>query len=185
MGSRGKPIFIGLIIAATIAGGLYYFLRPEPVKEETQPESTVSSRMAFSGTNMTESQDGQKIWDLTAQVMEVDTKTTWVYMTGLKGTIFRTDGTQIEVTAPNAVVDPKDKNIELSGGIRMKATDGTSFSADQGRYAGKERKIFASGSIKVIREDAVLTARELETDDQFELIVVRGNARIVKGGPVQ
>lgn len=181
MGSKSKAIFIALVIAAIVAGGFYYFLRPESL-EDVKTESVVT-RMAFSGSNMTETQDGKKVWDLAARVMEVDTKTQWVYMTDLKGMLFRPDGSQIAVTAAEAVVDPKKRNIELSGGITMKATDGTFFSADRGRYVAGERRIYASGSIKVIREDTVMTAKEMETDDQFDLIVVKGNARIVKGGP--
>ena len=46
----------------------------------------------------------------------------------------------------------------------------------------KDRRIFASGAIRATKEDYVLTANELETDDQFEVITVKGNARIVKGG---
>ena len=141
--------------------------------------------MAFSGSNMTEMQDGRKVWDLSARVMEVDTKTQKVYMTDLKGMLFRLDGTQIEITASQAVADPKTRNLELSGGIKMKGSEGTSFSADQGRYVAGERKIYASGSIQVIREDTIMTAKEMETDDRFDLIVVKGNARIIKGGPVR
>ena len=67
----------------------------------------------------------------------------------------------------------------------MKASDGPTFQAEQGHYVAKDRKIFASGSVRATREDYVLTANELETDDKFAVIVVKGKARIVKGGPVQ
>ena len=183
MGSKSKAIGLGLLIAAIVAGGFYYFLRPETL-EEVKPESVVS-RMAFSGSNMTEMQDGRKVWDLSARVMEVDTKTQWVYMTDLKGKLFRLDGTQIDVRGAQAVVDPKTRNIEISGGLTMKANDGTSFSADQGRYVADERKIYASGSVKAVKDDMVMTAAEFEADDRFDLMVIKGNARIVKGGPVQ
>ena len=181
MGSKSKAIGLGLLIAAIVAGGFYYFLRPETL-EEVKTENVVT-RMAFSGSNMTETQDGRKVWDLAARVMEVDTKTQKVYMTDLKGTLFRLDGTQIAVTASQAVVDPKARDIELSGGIQMKGSEGTSFSADQGRYVAGERRIYASGSLTLTREDTIMTAKEMETDDRFDLIVVKGNARIVKGGP--
>jgi LPS export ABC transporter protein LptC len=179
---RAKPIFFGLLIAAMMAGGLYYFLREEPI-DETKQESVVT-RMAFTGSHLTEMQDGKPIWDLTARVMEVDAKTKQVYLTELKGTIYRTDGTPIEVIAQNAVADPATRNIEMSGGIELKASDGT-FHADQGRYLAKDRRIFASGSIRATKEDYILTANELETDDQFDQIVIRGNARIVKGGSTE
>ena len=180
---KNKSWLYGLLIAAIIAGGLYYFLREEPL-EDTKKESVVS-RMAFTGSHLTELQDGQKIWDLTARVMEVDPKTSWVYMTDLTGVLYRTDGTKIDVTAKNAVVDPKTRNVELSGGLEMKASDGTAFSADKGNYVAKDRKIFASGSIRATKDDFVLTADELETDDKFDVLVVKGKARIVKGGPTQ
>ena len=173
----------GLCIAAVIAGGLYYFLREEPLTDTRQ--EAVTTRMAFSGSKLTEDQDGKRIWELTARVMEVDPKTRWVYLTDLDGVLFRADGTHIIVTAKNAVVDPQTRNLEMSGSINMKASDGPTFTAEKGRYVAKDRKIFATGSIRATKDDYVLTANELETDDKFDKIVVKGKARIVKGGPVQ
>ena len=183
MGSKAKTIVIVLIFAAILAGGLYYFLRPESLEEKKQ--ESVVSRMTFTGSHLTEMQDGKTIWDLTARAMEVDTKTQWVYMTDMQGVIYRADGTKIDVTGKNAVVDPKTRNIELTGGLDMKASDGPTFKADKGNYVAKDRKIFASGSVRATKEDYVLTANELETDDKFDVIVVKGKARIVKGGPIQ
>ena len=174
---------MGCCIAAVIAGGLYYFLREEPLTDTRQ--EAVTTRMAFSGSKLTEDQDGKRIWELTARVMEVDPKTRWVYLTDLEGVLFRADGTQITVTAKNAVVDPQTRNLEMSGSINMKASDGPTFTAEKGRYVAKDRKIFATGSIRATKDDYVLTANELETDDKFDKIVVKGKARIVKGGPVQ
>jgi LPS export ABC transporter protein LptC len=181
--SKIKILLYGLVIAAIIAGGLYYFLREEALDDTTK--DSVVSRMAFSGSNLTETQDGKKIWDLTARVMEVDPKTQWVYMTDLQGVLYRKDGTEIAVSGKNAVVDPKTRNVELTGDIAMKASDGPTFHADKARYVAKDRKIFATGSIRATKDDYILTANELETDDQFDTIVVKGNARIVKGGPTQ
>ena len=183
MASKIKMLLYGIVIAGIIAGGLYYFVREEPL-EDTKKESVVS-RMAFTGSNLKESQDGKTIWDLTARVMEVDPKTQWVYMTDLQGVIYREDGTKIDVTGKNAIVDPKTRNVEMSGGIAMKASDGPTFQADQGKFVAKDRKIFAFGSVRATKDDYILTANELETDDKFDILVVKGNARIVKGGPTQ
>ena len=171
----------GVLIAAIVAGGLYYFFRDESL-DETRQESVVT-RMAFSGSQLTEDQDGKRIWELTARVMEVDPKTRLVYMTDLIGVIFRADGSRIDVTAKNAVVDPQTRTVEIEGSLVMKASDGPTFTADKGRYVAVDRKIFASGSIRASKDDYVLTANEMETDDQFDTITVQGNARIVKGGP--
>ena len=180
---NAKAWLYGLLIAAIVAGGLYYFLREEPL-DDTRQENVVT-RMAFSGSKLTEDQDGKRIWELTARVMEVDPKTRWVYLTDLDGVLFRADGTNITVNGKNAVVDPQTRNLEMSGAINMKASDGPTFTAEKGRYVAKDRKIFATGSIRATKEDYVLTANELETDDKFDKIVVKGKARIVKGGPVQ
>ena len=180
---NAKAWLYGLLIAAIVAGGLYYFLREEPLTDTRQ--EAVTTRMAFSGSKLTEDQDGKRIWELTARVMEVDPKTRWVYLTDLDGVLFRADGTRIVVTAKNAVVDPQTRNLEMSGSINMKASDGPTFTAEKGRYIAKDRKIFATGSIRATKDDYVLTANELETDDKFDKIVVKGKARIVKGGPVQ
>ena len=108
MKSNPKAWLFGLCIAAVIAGGLYYFLREEPLTDTRQ--EAVTTRMAFSGSKLTEDQDGKRIWELTARVMEVDPKTRWVYLTDLDGVLFRADGTHITVTAKNAVVDPQTRD---------------------------------------------------------------------------
>ena len=176
-------LIYGLLIVLILCGGLYYFLREESLEDSAQ--DSVVTRMAFNGTSMVEEQDGRKLWELTARVMEVDSKTRWVYLTDMSGVIHREDGSKIDFTAKNGVVDPKTKDIEMTGRIDMKASDGATFSADKGRYVAKDHKIFASGSIHATKDDAVLTANELETDDRFEHIIVKGNAHVVKGGPVQ
>ena len=171
------------VIVAVVAGGFYYFLREETL-EDVRTESIVT-RMSFAGSKLTEDQDGKRIWELSARVMEVDPKTKLIYMTDMTGVVFRTDGASVAITARNAVADPQTRNIELTGTIEMKASDGTRFSAEKGRYVAKDRKIFATGTIRASKDDYLLTANEMETDDQFNLIVVKGNARIVKGGPMQ
>jgi LPS export ABC transporter protein LptC len=181
---KNKAWIYWVIVAAFLAGVLYYYLREEPVKESTS-QSSVLTRMTFSGSQLREEQDGKPLWELTAPVIEVDSTTTWIYMTDLKGKLYRPDGTKIDVTAKNAVINPRARDIELSGGLRMVAEDGTSLTADKGRYDGKEHKIYASGSIRATQADIVMTADELETDDKFDTLVVRKNARIVKGGPMQ
>ena len=173
----------GLIITLIICGGLYYFLKEESL-EDTKQESVVS-RMAFSGTSMVEEQDGKKLWELSARVMEVDSKTHWVYMTDMVGILHRDDGTKVDFTAQNGVVNPKTRDIEMTGRIDMKASDGATFFADKGRYVAKDHKIFASGSVRATKDDMVLTANEMETDDKFEHIIIKGNAHVVKGGPAQ
>lgn len=181
---KNKAWIYWTIVAAILAGILYYFLREEPVTEK-KAEPAVSSRMAFTGSQIKEEKDGKLVWELTAPLIEVDSKTTWVYMTDLKGTLYRPDGRKIDVTAKNAVVKPRSREIEFSGGLRMVAEDGTSLTADKGQYDSQERRIFASGAIRATQADTVLTAEELEADDRFDTIVVRKNARIVKGGPLQ
>jgi LPS export ABC transporter protein LptC len=176
-------ILYSLLIAAILVGGLHYFVREEPLEDKKQ--ESIVTRMAFSGSNMSEDIDGKRVWELTARVIEVDPKTRLVYMTDLKGTLYRTDGSKIGLTAKTAVIDPKTRNIEMDDGLAMKTDDGAALKADKGRYQAQERKIYASGSVRATQDDTVLTANELETDDKFAMILAKGNARIVKGGPQQ
>ena len=183
MTNRTTRLAIIAFTVLLVIGGLYYFLRDEPLDE--RKTSSIVTRMAFTGSSLTEDVDGKRVWEMTARIIEVDQKTRWVYLTDLQGVFYRDDGTKIEVTAKEAVVDPQTKNMEMSGGMFMKASDGPTFKADKGRYAAKEKRIYASGNVRATRDDAVLTANEFEADDKFEVIKVKGNARVIKGGSVQ
>ncbi|HMM20933.1 MAG TPA: LPS export ABC transporter periplasmic protein LptC [Selenomonadales bacterium] len=166
-----------------LAGGLYYFLReealaPPPGKE---PQSAPAN-IQFSGSSIIEQDNGKKLWELSAETLLVDPKGEKVQLINFKGTLYRENGTRIEVIARQANFDTKTKNITMEGDIKATSSDGAVFTAPLARWEAKDRMFYGTGGITLTREDTVLTGEQIETDADMEKTKVQGNARVVKGG---
>lgn len=167
-----------------MAGGLYYFLReeapaPPPVKETN---SAPAADIQFSGSSIVEQDNGKKLWELSAETMQVEPKTQIVHLLNFKGTLYRENGAKIDVVARKADFDPKTRNITMEGDIKATSSDGTVFTAPLARWEAKDKMFYGNGGITLTREDTVLTGDQIETDADMEKTKVRGNARVVKGG---
>lgn len=171
--------------ALFLAGGLYYFLKEEPVAppapaavEEVEQVSTLS----YVGNSITEQKDGKPLWKLDAETIEVDVKTNNTTMKNIKGIFYQASGGEIDITAPEAVMDSKTKDIVMTGKVHAVASDGATFTAQQVRWAGQQERFYGSGAVVLTKDDSVMTGDNIESDGNMEKIKVYGNAKVVTGG---
>jgi LPS export ABC transporter protein LptC len=176
-----------LVVVATLlllAWGLYYFLREEPPAPPMQVKETGSdpaANVSFVGSSIVEEQNGKRLWELAAGQIEIDPATKLVHFQDLKGIFYQDNGGKMTLTAHEAVMDPKTRDITLQGDIRAAASDGATFSAPQARWAGTDRRFFGSGGITMTRDDTVITGETIETDANIDKVKVQGQARVLKG----
>ena len=169
-----------------IAGGLYYFNKDEPPSPPPQPAGAdPAANVVFSGSTIVEQQDGKKQWELTAGTVQVNPATKKIELFDFKGTLYRQDGSKVDLTGRRAEMDTKTKNIMMQGDVKAVASDGAAFTAAEARWASQERRLYGSGGIRLTREDAVITGDRIESDDKLAKVKVTGNARAVKGGTPQ
>lgn len=170
-----------------IAFGLYYFNKhetpPPPRVEEAKADP--AANITFSGSSIVQNENGKRQWEITAESVLVQPGSDKVNLVNFKGTLYRADGSKIDLVGRQAEMDTKTRDIEMSGDILATASDGATFTAAQARWASKERRFYGSGGIKLTREDTVVTGNQIEGDEQLEKVKVLGNARVVKGGSSQ
>lgn len=172
-----------------IAGGLYYFNReelpPPPPTQETKA-ADVSATITFTGSSIVEQQDGKKQWEINADTVQMDPGTNRARLINFKAILYRTDGSQIDLTGRQAELDTKTRDILMSGDIKaVSSSDGAVFTAPNARWAAKERRFYGSDGITLTREDTIVTGDRIEGDEQLEKVKVMGNARVLKGGTPQ
>lgn len=167
-----------------LAGGLYYFLKDEPLPpirtEEAKP--TPTANMTFVGTTIIEEKDGKPSLELSAEAVEVDAATKRVRLINIKGVLYRDDGSKINITGLQAEFDPQTKEVLMDGDVKAVAEDGAVFTAAQARWVGQARQLFGSGGVTLTRGDTTVSGNQIETDPGMEKVKVTGNARIIKGG---
>ena len=171
-------------VALFLAGCLYYFLKDEPFtsKEPTESATSEPSTMSYVGNNIVEEKDGKRLWELSAETIEVDTNTKNMKFKNMKGIFYQTNGGKIDITAPEAVVDSKTKDIVMAGKVHAIATDSTAFTAQEIRWSSKEQRFCGTGDILLTKDDTVMTGDRIEGDGNMSKIKVSGHANIVKGG---
>ena len=182
---------MSLIIAFTVvilAGGLYYFLREEPPAPPKPAKTTAVDQngdMSFSGSSLTEDQGGKRLWELSAGKITVNQKTKIVRFYDVKGIFYQENGTKVDLTAQEGVMDPATKTINLEGNVRAVSSAGAVFTAPKTSWDGVQHRFFGSGGITFTREDVVITGDAIESDGSLEKIKVQGQARALKGGMAQ
>jgi len=167
-----------------IAGGLYYFNKeetPPPPQTQTEQDSAAAS-VTFAGSTIVEQQNGKKQWELTAETIQVNPGTKKAQLFNFKATLYRQDGSKIDLVGRQAEYDTKTKDIDMSGDVKATSSDGAVFTAAKSRWSNGERRFYGSGGITLTREDAVVTGERIESDEHLEKVKVSGNARVLKGG---
>lgn len=171
-----------------IAGGLYYFNReePPPPPPAQEAKADTGANITFSGSTIVEQENGKKLWEMTAETMQVNNATNKVQLGNFKGTMYRKDGSKLDIVARQAEIDTKTKDIAMEGDIKAtSSSDGAVFMAAKANWAGKDRKLFGSGGITLTRGDTVATGDAIEGEELLERVKIKGNARIIKGGNPQ
>ena len=175
---KGILIVTGLCL---ITGFIYfiYTVSPESSEKGTLPDSKL---VEFKGADLEESKDGKLSWRLTADKILVNQDTKVFYLTNIKATLENDAGKEIVVTAEKGTADLQNKIIALRGDIQAKTNDGAILQSEIMDYTISSQQLTGSGNIKITKGDTVLTGDVLTSDVGLELITLKGNTKMVKGG---
>jgi LPS export ABC transporter protein LptC len=168
-----------------LIGSLYYFLREEALAPDvsrsiSQPKQEIS----FEKTAMVEEKNGKRLWELSAEAVNMDSKANKVYLTNVKGIFYSENGGSVNIIARKGVADTLTKEIFLEGEVTAVTNEGATFTAPNARWSGELRLFHANGGVKLTRGDTVMTGDTLDSDVDLEKVKIRGNAKVVRGGGV-
>lgn len=185
-----KNLYLGIACAVLIiAGGLYYFFTGGTASDSSaSPQAgspKAASNLTFSGSTIVEEQDGKKLWELSADIIEADPNGKTVYLTNLKGEFYQEKGGKIDIVAKQATLDSKTHQITMLGDIKATSSDGVVFMAPEARWSNDPKSFTGVGGVTLIRGDTIISGDKLETDDKMEKVKVYGNAKVVSGGKNQ
>lgn len=168
-------------LIALLGGGMYYFLRAEPLPASQAPAASSPAQVAmtFADNKITEQADGKVVWELTAEAMAVDSVTQNVSMHKVQGTFYSDKGTTMTISSQEGSLDSKSRNVLLTGDVHAVASDGGDFTAPAALWQGQTKLFLGTGGVRVVKDTAVLTGDQLEGDSVLNKIKVSGHAHIV------
>lgn len=173
----------GLLIAGGVIGWL--FSSKVPVVD-IEGKNGVKVRVNASMTNsvIEREKDGVKLWSFTVAELEQDRKANKAYLKGIKGKVFRKDGTYIDITAESgeATLNKKDNNFSVSGKVLAVASDGGKLEADRVDYVEKSQFIKATGHVHLVKDENQAWGDVAETTAALEKFKLKGHAKVEKGG---
>lgn len=173
-------ISLAAVLAAGVLIGLWWDGRqPAPPAAEpapppaAQPASPApgaggaqeSPFLQIEGTNLSGAdQQGRRVWDLKARTLEVDRSRRRLIMTAVTGQFYAEGKPQLAFRAPSAVLDVVTRDVELTGGVTVRAADGRTLRASRLRYAAGPGTLTASGDVRLDQPGVSIRADELRTD---------------------
>jgi LPS export ABC transporter protein LptC len=176
---------LSLLIATAIliASGAYYFFRdvpvpPPAVTPTVQETQSSDSAIQFLGSALSQSKDGKVLWELNAEQIAADAERKFVNLTNIQAHIYQNgDQGKIQLTAPQGQVDTTSSIITMQGGMKAVSDKGAEFAGNLVKWFTKEQKFIGEGNILYRQKDITVTGDKIESDQDFKIIRVHGNAR--------
>ena len=129
-----------------------------------------SAQISFSGTDIREEKNGQIIWSLSADTIDVDPTTQEIHLKNLKGT-FHHNGVTTSIVAPEAHMTKDHTNLDMTGGIHATNTEG----ADN-----RTKQLSSVGAFSYTGKNITITGDRLVADTGLQKISVEGHAKLAK-----
>ena len=150
---KNKISIIAAVVVIAFAVMLYVFMHPQKTED---PMVSPDKLVEFEGTELEEKKEGQLVWKLTADKIQIDPDTQIMYFTNPKALVIAEDGTQMTITSDKGVVD------------RV--------------YYNMDTRMIKGGKVVMDRNDKTsLKADAFETDSSLTNVKLTGHAQVTKG----
>lgn len=175
---KKQKFLVGILVAGFIA--LIYWAVvtvPHPQPETPQEQPTT---MSYDGNTISEEQGGRKIWDLTAEHIDVDINTQDASMENIEGHFYQEDGRTVTIHADKGNYAHDSRDITLEGNIDVTTSDGAELSSDQLKWTAAESMLSAIGNAKASKDDMSATGDQFDSINGFADYSITGNAYVAK-----
>ena len=180
MDKKMKVLLVVLLVA--LAGLVAWVVTSIPAPSTKQVQTSDSKVMTYDGNTISEEKDGRKIWELTADHIEVDADTQNVKLEKVVGHFYMQDGRIVGIEADNGSYDNATKDISVTGSVVVNNSDGAQLVSDELKWTSKEEMLAAIGNATVSKDDMRANGNRIESTDGFNKIKIIGKAHLVTGG---
>ncbi len=170
-----------VVIAAGIIGWLY-FGGDKPVNVDAGKGVTVKTNAAMKNSVLKREENGRVLWEFTVEEVENDNQKKTAILKGIKGKVYRTDGSYIDVSADSGTAQLAGNDFSAIGHVKAVLNTGGTLDADRINWNQKTEKIVGIGHIKITKDGYVATADRAETTSAFTELKLKGHAKVQKGG---
>lgn len=175
-----KKYKIAILAVGVLVAFFYWLLSDSAViplaADDSRPNAIIR------GNTLMEEKDGKKNWVLYVEEIEIDSETNENILRGVKGTLYRENGTSIEVVAQTGCFNTESKKIILTGNVVATYLEGWVLKCDEVRWEPDKSTIFAKGKVHFVKGDLQVFGDEVETDRELDKVKITGNGIVKRGG---
>lgn len=176
---KNKISIIAVIAVIGFAVMLYSFMHPQKTED---PMVSPDKLVEFEGTELEEKKDGQLVWRLTADKIQIDPDTQIMYFTNPKALVVAEDGTQMTITSDKGIVDRQKRTIKIKPPVKAETDKGDTLQTDGSVYYNMDTRMIKGGKVVMDRHDKTsLKADAFETDSSLTKVTLTGHAQVTKG----
>lgn len=169
-------VIAGAIIAWLMLGG------SAPVNVNLGNGVNAQLNASLKNSVLHREKDGKKLWEFTVEEVVNDKQQNMAYLKGIKGKIYRSDGSFIDISADKGLAQIGMDDFALEGSVKAVLNTGGELYADKISWKQKEDSITGEGHVKMIKDEWTATADAAATTSAFQKIKLKGNAKVEKGG---
>ncbi|MCQ2381450.1 MAG: LPS export ABC transporter periplasmic protein LptC [Acidaminococcaceae bacterium] len=132
-------------------------------------------------TEVRREQNGQLLWNFKVDEVINDQTVSKTFLKGIKGKIFRNDGTYFDIIADIGEMETDGYEFRLKKNVIAEHSQGVGrISADEIIWNKKTEIIMAAGNVQMWKDDWYAQGNNAETTSAFKKILLKGNAKVVK-----
>lgn len=180
---KNKKVILSVLAGLVVAGGIIAWLLlggNKPVN--VAPGVSAQVNASLKNSVLKREQDGKKLWEFTVEEIVNDKSKNMAYLKGIKGKVYRNDGSYIDISADKGMAEINKNDFSLEGKVKAVLNTGGELYADKITWNQKSELITATGHFKMLKDAYTATADKAETTSAFKQLKLKGNAKVVKGG---
>ena len=182
---KDKKVILSVLAGLVVAGAVIAWLLlggDKPVTIKPGDGVTAQINASLKNSVLQREKDGKKLWVFTVEEVVNDKAKNTAYLKGIKGKIYRADGSFLDISADKGSAGMKSNDFSLEGNIKAILNTGGELYADKITWNQDKELITATGNFKLHKDDYTATADSAETTSAFKHIKLKGNAKVEKGG---
>ena len=184
---ENKHMLMGLAGGVVVAAGIITWLlsgSSQPITIGVGNGVTVQPMTSISNTTVTRDKDGVKLWEFEVVEVKQDRKNNKALLSGIKGKIYRKDGSYIDIVADKgeATLNKANNDFAVEGNVRAVLNTGGKIYGDKFTYKEKTKVIQAHGNVRMQKDEYTAYADFAETTAAMEKFKLKGHAKVEKGG---
>ena len=188
MGFKGFSLKVYLYIAGGIlilALILLWLMFSGTSPMEVALDSGVKAKFTatFKNSEINREKDGKLLWNFKVDEVANDQTTNKLLLRGIKGKIYRDDGSYYDVTAKEGEMRDGSQDFMVKNDVMaVLSSDGSKLQADKVVWQDKKKLITATGKVQIWHKDWYGRGDKAITDSSFKKMRLIGHAYIERNG---